>query len=73
MNRIEIDNHKRNTEYLLNHREYFDYRMEKYGDSREYVIDEIKNCKDWDTIEFVVSFIRKYGLEEYKKVTSSIY
>jgi hypothetical protein len=67
MEKINEQNHQSNLGYLLNHEGYFNYRLEKYGDSKEKVIEELKNDEDWDTIDFLSHFLRKYGIEKYKK------
>ena len=59
--------HRNNLGDLLNNQGYFNYRLEKYGDSKEKVIEELKNDEDWDTIDFLSHFLRKYGIEKYKK------
>jgi len=60
--------HRNNLGDLLNNQGYFNYRLEKYGDSKEMVIEEISKSKDWDSIDFVVSFLRRFGIEGYSNI-----
>ena len=60
--------HRNNLGDLLNNQGYFNYRLEKYGDSKEKVVEELKNNEDWDTIDFLVDFLRRWGIEGIRNI-----
>lgn len=68
MEKIKEQNHQNNLRFLLSHELYFDYRLEKYGDSKEKVVEELKNNEDWDTIDFLVDFLRRWGIEGIRNI-----